>query len=193
MVASNVKHRIIAGGLQDLMERVRSLTERHKLYVGIPQEKTSRPDEPINNASLLYIHTHGVRRRSMREEMQGYMNAGAKYSLAFQLYLQTHGSPLWHSPPRPVIEPALKKYQHEIAEQYSKAIQAAMSGDFARAEMEIHRTGLLAQNYCRGWFTDKDNGWAPNSPRTVAMKGSANPLIDTGALRKAIVYVTRSD
>ena len=75
----------------------------------------------------------------------------------------------------------------------TKAIQAAMSGDLARAKMEIQRTGLLAQNYCRGWFTDKDNGWAPNSPRTVAMKGSANPLIDTGALRKAIIYVTRSD
>ncbi len=193
MVTSRVERRTVDGGLAGLMERVRSITERNKLYVGIPQEKTSRTDEPINNASLLYIHTHGIRRRSMREEMRGYMNAGAKYSLAFQLYLQTHGSPLWHSPPRPVIEPALKKHQHEIAEQYSKAIQAAMSGDLARAKMEIQRTGLLAQNYCRGWFTDKDNGWAPNSPRTVAMKGSANPLIDTGALRKAIIYVTRSD
>ena len=193
MVTSRVERRTVDGGLAGLMERARSFTERNKLYVGIPQEKTSRTDEPINNASLLYIHTHGIRRRSMREEMQGYMNAGAKYSLAFRLYLQTHGSPLWHSPPRPVIEPALLKYRAEVSEEYSKAIRAALEGDFARARAQIHRTGLLAQNYCRGWFTDKDNGWAPNSPRTVAMKGSANPLIDTGALRKAIIYVTRSD
>lgn len=193
MVSVKNSHRTVSGGLQGLMDRVQALNRVNKLYVGIPQEKTSRGDEPINNASLLYIHTHGIRRKSMREEMRGYMNAGAKYSLAFQLYLQTHGSPLWHSPPRPVIEPALLKYRAEVSEEYSKAIRAALEGDFSRARAQIQRTGLLAQNYCRGWFTDKDNGWAPNSPRTVAMKGSANPLIDTGALRKAIIYVTRSD
>lgn len=193
MVTSDVKHKRIAGGLQGLMERIRALTESNKLYVGIPQEKTSRPDEPINNASLLYIHTHGIRRRSMREEMQGYMNAGAEYSLAYQLYIQTHGSPLWHSPPRPVIEPAIKKHKGEISEQYSKAVLAAMNGDMERAEIEINWTGLLAQNYCRKWFTDEDNGWPPNAPLTVAIKGSDKPLIDTGTLRKAIIYVTRSD
>lgn len=193
MVSVKNSHRTVSGGLQGLMDRVQALNRVNKLYVGIPQEKTSRGDEPINNASLLYIHTHGIRRRSMREEMQGYMDAGAEYSLAYQLYIQTHGSPLWHSPPRPVIEPALLKHRREVSEQYSKAIQAALAGDFARARAQIQRTGLLAQNYCRGWFTDPDNGWAPNSPRTVAMKGSANPLIDTGALRKAIIYVTRSD
>ena len=147
MVTSRVERRTVDGGLAGLMERVRSFTERNKLYVGIPQEKTSRTDEPINNASLLYIHTHGIRRRSMREEMQGYMNAGAKYSLAFQLYLQTHGSPLWHSPPRPVIEPALKKHQHEIAEQYSKAIQAAKRNKFNEISGVNNQSGTITYRY----------------------------------------------
>ena len=154
--------------------------------------------KPINNASLLYIHTHGIRRKSMREEMQGYMDQGMEYSLAYQLYVQTHGSPLWHAPPRPVIEPAIAKHHREIAEEYAKAVKAAMTGDGARADAFIKRTGLLAQNICRQWFTDAENGWPPNSPITIDKKtkgkgGKTNPLIDTGALRKAIVYVVRSD
>lgn len=193
MVSIQTSHKTVNGGLTGLMERVQSLNRVNRLYVGIPQEKTSRGDEPINNASLLYIHTHGVRRKSMREEMQGYLDQGMKYSLAYQLYIQTHGSPLWHAPPRPVIEPAIAKHRREIAEEYAKAVKAAMAGDSAHADTGIKRTGLLAQNYCRKWFTDAENGWPPNSPRTVEMKGSAKPLIDTGALRKAIVYVTRSD
>lgn len=193
MVSINTSHRTANGGLQGLMDRVQALNRVNKLYVGIPQEKTSRGDEPINNASLLYIHTHGVRRRSMREEMQGYMNRSMKYSLAYQLYVQTHGSPLWHAPPRPVIEPAIAKHSREIAEEYAKAVKAAMTGDTGMAAEGIKRTGLLAQNICRKWFTDAENGWSPNSPKTIAKKRSERPLIDTAAMRKAIVYVVRSD
>ena len=193
MVSVKTSHKTANGGLQGLMNRVQALNRANKLYVGIPQEKTSRSDEPINNASLLYIHTHGIRRKSMRKEMQGYLDQGMKYSLAYQLYIQTHGSPLWHAPPRPVIEPAIAKHHREIAEEYAKAVKAAMAGDGARADSFIRRTGLLAQNYCRKWFTDEENGWPKNSPKTVEEKGSDKPLIDTGALRKAIVYVTRSD
>ena len=73
-----------------------------------------------------------------------------------------------------------------------------MTGDGARADALIINTGLLAQTYCYDWFVDAENGWPPNSPKTVEMKtkgkgGKTNPLIDTGALRKAIVYVVRSD
>lgn len=198
MVSVKTSHRTVSGGLQGLMDRVQALNRINKLYVGIPQEKTSRGDEPINNASLLYIHTHGIRRKSMREEMQGYMDQGMEYSLAYQLYVQTHGSPLWHAPPRPVIEPAIAKHHREIAEEYAKAVKAAMTGDGSRADAFIKRTGLLAQNICRKWFTDAENGWPPNSPKTIDKKtkgkgGKTNPLIDTGALRKAIVYVVRSD
>lgn len=125
MVSVKTSHRTANGGLQGLMDRVQSLSN-NKLYVGIPQEKTSRGDEPINNASLLYIHTHGIRRKSMREEMQGYMDQGMEYSLAYQLYVQTHGSPLWHAPPRPVIEPAIAKHHREIAEENDEAINVAI-------------------------------------------------------------------
>ena len=184
---------IIEGGLDGILNRIQGLK---KLYVGILQEKATRKGDDINNASLLYIHTHGIRRKAMREEMQKHMNQGKKYSVAMQMYVQAHGSPLWHSPPRPVIEPAIKAHKKEIAEEFSKAAKAAAAGDIAKAGRFIQRTGMLAQNYCRAWFTDSRNGWAPNSPLTIERKtkgkgGKTNPLIDTAAMRKAIIYVMR--
>lgn len=195
MVSVKTTRRVVVeGGLDGILNRIKGL---QKLYVGIPQEKSSRgKGDPINNASLLYIHTHGIRRKSMREEMQKQLDQGKKYSVALQMYVQAHGSPLWHSPPRPVIEPALKAHKKEIAEEYSKAVKAAAVGDIAKAGRFTQRTGMLAQNYCRSWFTDARNGWAPNSPVTIAQKtkgkgGKTNPLIDTDAMRKAIIYVVR--
>ena len=40
-------------------------------------------------------------------------------------------------------------------------------------------------------FENPKNNWPPNSPRTIAKKGSDVPLIDTGELRKSITHVIR--
>lgn len=57
----------------------------------------------------------------------------------------------------------------------------------------LRSAGNLAASYAKKWFTDPRNGWAPNSPRTIALKGSSRPLIDTGAMQEAITYVVRKD
>jgi phage gpG-like protein len=46
-----------------------------------------------------------------------------------------------------------------------------------------------ATEYVRGSIVERftgENGWAPNSPYTIAQKGSSRPGIDTGALRNSI-------
>jgi len=75
----------------------------------------------------------------------------------------------------------------------------------------LGRIGKAAQNMCRDWFTNPKNGWPPNQPATVKGKlrkmskskraaamavykqgGSIDsPLIDTGELRKSIIYVVK--
>lgn len=45
-------------GLATLVKRIRQI-QQSDVLVGIPAERTARKDEPINNASLLYLHTHG--------------------------------------------------------------------------------------------------------------------------------------
>ena len=190
MVTVNVRHTAQNGGLSGLISRVEKLKKR-RLMVGIPEKKSAREGEPINNAQLLYILSHGVRRKSMRDEMQPHIDSGMKYSAAYQLYIMSHGSPLWQIPPRPVLEPAIEFHKDAIGKLFSAVIKAACKGDEAGMKVAMDRCGLAAQNYCRDWFTNPRNGWPPNSPRRIKMKGSARPLIDTGTMRKAITYVVR--
>lgn len=177
-------------GLNKMMRGIQVLRE-HQILVGIPQKKDSRKDEGIGNAELLYIQSHGIRRRPMREEMKPYIDGGMNYSEAYLLYIHEHGSPLWHSPPRPVLEPAIRHSSHEIAEQIAKAVSFALDGEEDKALRQMKRAGMVGQNAARAWFTDPNNGWAPNSPKTIEYKGSDKPLIDTDQMRKAITYVVR--
>lgn len=155
MVVTKKTH---GGGLAGLTSRLQSLT-KVAVYVGVPAANTSRTGADINNAELLYIHTHG--------------------------------SPLRNIPARPVIEPALKANKDKIMTEYSKAVSAAAEGNDGELMSALTRTGLAGENAARDWFTDPRNEWEPNSPKTIARKGSSRPLIDTSALRKAITHVVR--
>ena len=116
---------------------------------------------------------------------------GADINNAELLYIHTNGSPLRNIPARPVIEPALKANKDKIMAEYSKAVSAAAEGNDGELMSALTRTGLAGENAARDWFTDPRNEWEPNSPKTIARKGSSRPLIDTGALRKAITHVVR--
>lgn len=179
---------------KDLTPEVKKLLDdlaRTQVLVGVPEGSDSqRPagTGDITNAELLYVHTHGVRQKEMRDEMNPKVESGQMtYSKAYQLWLQTHGSPLWQSPPRPVIEPAIEHNKEPIAKQLRKVAETALDGQDPEAELQ--KAGMLGQNAARDWFTNPANNWAPNSPLTEARKGSDRPLIDTGELRKSITYV----
>lgn len=187
MVSSSFE--TVIDNLPALEELLREMKQSDVL-VGIPEQKASQRGN-INLAELLYIHTHGIRRKAMRQEMQLEMNRGSAYSAAYQLYLQEHGSPLWKSPPRPVLEPAIQDKKEWIAEQLGKAATAGLDGDKKRFREGLHRAGETAENAARDWFTNPRNGWKPNSAETVERKGSNKPLIDTDQMRKSITHVVR--
>ena len=178
-------------GFSAMVDKLHSLTKKEVL-VGIPQEEAQRPgSDMVNNAELLYVHTHGVRAPVMRAEMKQNIDAGMLYSAAHSLYVQTHGSPAYAIPPRPVLEPAIRDSKEAIGKQIAGASRAAMHGDMAGAERRLELAGMVAQNAARGWFENPKNKWPPNSQRTIGEKGSDRPLIDTGEMRKSITYVIR--
>ena len=183
-----VKHANI-GSLAEALEGVAG----KEVLVGIPAEHDSRPNtegtDKINNAELLYIHSHGIRKKEMRKEMQTHLDAGKKYSEAHKLYIQSHGSPLWSVPPRPVLEPSIEANKEPIAKQLQGATLAALDGNAEEVDHAFHKAGFVAENAAKAWFENPQNGWPPNSPKTIAMKGSDSPLIDTGEMRKAITHV----
>jgi hypothetical protein len=181
-------HKSYNGGADGLLKRLQELSSQ-KVAVGIPADEDQRDDSPIGNADLVYIHTHGVRAKKMREAMQPEIDKGTKYSVALQMYIQSHGSAVYDVPARKIIEPAIEADQKNLAQLLSVAATAAMDGE--DTEKSLMDVGLRAQSKVRNWFTDSANGWPPNSPKTIRRKKSDKPLIDTGALRGAITFIIR--
>lgn len=104
-------------------------------------------------------------------------------------YIHTNGSPIRGIPARPFIQPAIEKNSTPIGAQLGEAIKKTLTG--GDSEPSLRKAGIIGQNVSRGWFTNPDNGWAPNTPRTIAKKGSDKPLIDTAEMRKSITFVVR--
>lgn len=111
------------------------------------------------------------------------------------LFIHEHGSPIKHIPARPVLLPAVSAdgNRQAIAHELAGSVQASLVGDKEGAKKGMLRTALAGQNAVRKWFTDPRNAWAPNAPSTIRRKKSDRPLIDTGALRAAIVGVVREE
>lgn len=173
---------------QDLMKSLKELGNK-VVCVGIPEEENIHRKDGITNAQLMYIHNHGVRDFEMRKAMQHDLDNGMKYSKAHELYVHENGSPLWQVPPRPILEPALDDGKELLSEQLKEAALAILDG--GNVAVELQEVGLLGQNIVRDWFTNPSNKWAPNSSNTVKRKGSDNPLIDSGELRKSITFVIK--
>lgn len=185
---------------KDIKKSLEDLAKK-TVCIGIPEEENTMHDK-IANAELLYIHTHGVRDVTMRRAMQHDLDSGTPYSKVHEMYVHENGSPLWHSPPRPVLEPAMDNNKEIVADQMKEALMASLDGD--NPSVELEKVGMLGQNVTRDWFTNPDNNWPPNSEITIKGskkdengkkfikgKGSDRPLIDTGALRKSIIYVIK--
>lgn len=121
--------------------------------------------------------------------------ANTDISNAELLFIQEHGSPINNIPARRVLGPAIEAdgNKQAISNELNASIKATLDGDKEKAEKKMLRAALAGQNAARMWFTDARNGWQKNADSTIARKGSDRPLIDTGAMRAAIVGVVREE
>lgn len=181
---------------KDLTEEIRASLEelkRKTVCIGVPQEENAErkagKDSTITNAQLVYVHTNGVRNRNMINLMQHNLDSGMPYSKAHEMYVHENGSPLWDIPPRPILQPAIENSKEQLAELMKLALLDALNGK--NVSVSLMKVGMQGQNAARAWFTDPSNGWAENSKNTIHMKGSDRPLINTGELRKSIIYVIK--
>jgi hypothetical protein len=182
-----ITHKSNNGGAKAMIQRLEMLSSQ-KVCVGIPASTSSRGDNnKIGNADLAYIHTHGVRLKNVRVEMQKEINKGTKYSVALQMYIHEHGSFIYQVPPRPIIQPAIEDAKGQIGERLGEAAKVALQGGDTNAALTD--VGTYAQSKVKKWFKNPKNGWAPNAESTIEKKKSSNPLIDTGALHNAITFV----
>lgn len=104
-------------------------------------------------------------------------------------YIHEHGSPINNIPARPFLKPSLEANKEKILPIQKAILRDALEGKMTNAVIEMEVLGKRAEDIVKSWFFDPRNGWPPNSPKTIAEKGSDRPLIDTGQMLNAIKYV----
>lgn len=137
--------------------------EKKQVLVGVPEDHGARQTGAITNAQLVYLHTHG--------------------------------SPLQGVPARPIIEPAIEAPDNKalITKELGEAARALLDRKPEETERHLEQAGMLGRNAAIRWFVDPRNGWAPNSPETIARKGSDQPLIDTAQMRRSITFLVEDE
>jgi len=188
---------------------LRSIAELVKtdVLVGIPADADQRDDgSPLNNAQLAYLHTYGGTIAVPEHETTLYRQVGQDGEFANggrfvkrkrANFASTHIVPahIVTLPPRPFLEPGIKKGQQEIVAQQRKAAEAAINRKPDEMLKAINAAGLVAQNHVRDIF-DTSEGLEPLKPSTLASRRARGrtgerPLVDKGELRNANTYVVR--
>ena len=151
---------------------------KSRVLVGVTQQKSSRKDEPINNAELTYILTNGSPLQHIP------------------------ATPIIE----PAIEAPDNKAA--ISREMQEGASSALDGHQMEFKKFMRRAGMTAQNAVKAWFVDPRNNWPENAPSTLRQKERAarkkmgkriGPLeqtrrnIDTSALRNSMSYALEVD
>lgn len=94
-----------------------------------------------------------------------------------------------HIPSRPFMKMATKQIQEAISP-IMQVVIAKINAGKTDGKKELEILAIQAQGIIQTTITD--GGFVPNAPSTIAAKkGSKQPLIDSGDMRKAVTYVIR--
>jgi hypothetical protein len=88
-------------------------------------------------------------------------------------------------PERPFLSNAMRNNRGKYADGMATAARAILRGEYDNRGA-LQRLGIIAQGDVQSEIHALSS--PPNSPVTVALKGSSNPLIDTGAMRQAVTW-----
>lgn len=141
----------------------------------------------------------GVRSLAKRDVLVGIpgdgtdrRDTGAAMDNATLGYIHEFGAPGANIPARPFLIPGVASVKRKTSDRMGRGMNAALIGDFAECDRQMHAAGLIAQNAVKGLI---NSGIAPAlSPRTLSARRARGrtgevSLIDTGQLRNSITYV----
>lgn len=95
------------------------------------------------------------------------------------------GSAVRNIPERSFIRAGMKKHEKDIETEANKLIDLVINGKIpARTALEL--LGQKVVDWLKDYLTKLQS--PALKPATIAKKGSANPLIDTGQMRDSITY-----
>ena len=91
-------------------------------------------------------------------------------------------------PRRAFFEEARKDMQDRYHEVMRKTAKQMLAGE-ADPRKVLDLAGLQAETAVRDSIAN--GNWQPNSPATIARKGSSKPLIDTSTMRNRVTHIVR--
>ena len=93
-------------------------------------------------------------------------------------------------PERPFMRNAMRDNRGKYKDGMATAARKILTGDATMANT-LSKLGIMAQGDIQGEITSLSS--PPNSPVTIKLKGSSNPLIDTGEMRGAVTWQVSDD
>lgn len=165
--------RVTVDKVADLLKSVESLT-RDQVLVGVPSNKAPRQGEPINNATLAYIHNFGSPARNIPQ--REFMEPGIR---------SAEGS----------IIRALKTGALDAIEGNAGSVRGQMTiagqtaADSIKAKITDGPFAPLSPATTRRREAKRRAGW---NARGHVGTATFVPLIDTGKLRQSITFVIRA-
>jgi hypothetical protein len=91
-----------------------------------------------------------------------------------------------HIPPRPFLRQSVENNAAQIKAMAEAQVKKLVKGQ-TTAQGALQALGTMQKGLIQNEI--KSGGFTPNAPRTIAKKGSAQPLIDTGRLRQSVTFV----
>lgn len=184
----NVDVIVKVDGLKGLVKTLKELADSAVL-VGVPAD-----DRPDHEGS-------GKVGPNARKSADG--TASSAMNNATLLYIHENGSPAANIPARPSLNPGVQRARDHIEKRLRDAADAALNGNDATLDRNLHAAGLEAQTSIRKVITEGIP--PPLKPATVRARrrrtkggkyrrkatspAQATPLIDTGQLLASISYV----
>lgn len=180
-------------GLQEVQAELRKELEKltggaQVVLVGIHEEATD-PDGPLTMAQLGAVHEFGAEINHPGGTPYGYATkqdaeAGKVRFLEKGQGFMVLGETEPHQitiPERPWLQPGAEAGEAD----YVRAIEDGVANDLD-SETILNQVGALAVGSVQQMVVDVKS--PPNAPSTIRKKGSANPLVDTGAMRQSVHY-----
>lgn len=157
--------------------------------VGIHEDAGAAESGDITMASLGAVHEFGAdidhpggtsygyatKAAAERDEVR-FLKKGSGY-----MELGVTGPHKIKIPARPWLEPGVISATDEIM----RAIETGIAADQSMDQI-LETAGVVAAGAVKVYMTELKT--PPNAPSTIKKKGSANPLIDTGAMRASVNY-----
>lgn len=187
-------------GIEALAKRLQAGS--HRVMVGVPKS-APEADHGMSMAHLAAIHEFGahvaphsrVKGQTMwfhprtGRILSRRVRVGGKYPL--KLVHEVKAKPATFAngitiPERPFLRVGIRRNM-DFFSRLSRAHLVAVARGRLTIPVALGRLGEAAAGKVKQGLVD--GPWTPNAKSTIRKKGSARPLVDTGALRQAITYV----